>query len=195
MTDHSEARRIAPLRLFAALVVVTVAADQLTKWWALSALDPAAEARPLLGNLIRLNLTFNPGAALSFGSSATGILTVISAAVVVAVIVFARRLKSRAWAATLGLLLGGAMGNLIDRLLRAPGVGRGHVVDFIDYHVFIGNVADIAIVGAAAMAMLLTLRGIGLDGMKDTERDATSVPDESETHGPLPPADSSGVRP
>ncbi len=166
MSGDSEPRRRSPLPLLAAVVLVTVVIDQLTKWWALTSLDPADGPRPLLGDLLRLNLTFNPGAALSLGSSATGVLTVISVAVVVAVIVFARRLRSKAWATTLGLLLGGAIGNLIDRLFRSPGVGRGHVVDFIDYHVFIGNVADIAIVVAAGIAILLTFRGIGLDGRR-----------------------------
>ncbi len=64
-----------------------------------------------------------------------------------------------------GLLLGGALGNLVDRFLRAPGPGRGHVVDFIDYFgLFVGNVADIAIVVAAGLIMVLTFRGTSLAG-------------------------------
>ena len=70
------------------------------------------------------------------------------------------------WLAALGLLLGGALGNLTDRLFREPGFGRGHVVDFIDYRVFIGNVADIAIVTAACLVALLSVRGIALDGTR-----------------------------
>ena len=77
----------------------------------------------------------------------------------------ANRLGSRGWTLALGLLLGGALGNLIDRLSREPGFARGHVVDFIDYgDWFIGNVADIAIVVAACLIAILGLRGIGLDG-------------------------------
>ena len=74
-------------------------------------------------------------------------MTGIALAVLVAIVVVARQLGSRAWAVALGLLLGGAIGNLTDRFVRAPGRGQGHVVDFIDYNRwFIGNVADIAIV-------------------------------------------------
>ena len=70
-------------------------------------------------------------------------------------------------AADLRLLLAGALGNLADRFFREPGPGRGHVVDFIDYHgLFVGNVADIAIVAAAVLVGLLGLRGIGLDGAR-----------------------------
>jgi signal peptidase II len=78
-----------------------------------------------------------------------------------------RRLGSRGWAVALGMLLGGAVGNLADRLAREPGFGRGHVVDFLDYAgFFVGNVADIAIVAAAALIVLLSLRGVGLDGRR-----------------------------
>jgi len=83
----------------------------------------------------------------------------------VVIIRTARRIGSRGWAWALGLLLGGSLGNLTDRMVREPGPGRGHVVDFIDYFgLFIGNVADIAIVGAAVLIGLLALRGIGVDG-------------------------------
>ena len=72
---------------------------------------------------------------------------------------FAARARSRGQALTLGLLLGGAASNLIDRLFRAPGPGVGRVVDFIDYHGwFIGNVADIAIVVSTAILVLLAMR-------------------------------------
>jgi signal peptidase II len=95
----------------------------------------------------------------------TWVLTVVAVVVVVVVVRSARRLGSAGWAVTLGLLLGGAAGNLTDRLLREPGFGRGHVIDFIDYAgLFIGNVADIAIVVAAVAVALQALRGVGLDG-------------------------------
>ncbi len=83
------------------------------------------------------------------------------------------KIRSRAWAITLGLLLGGAIGNLIDRLFRYPGFAHGHVVDFIGYwNWFTGNVADIAIVVAAVMLALLSVRGIGLDGRREADREA-----------------------
>jgi signal peptidase II len=94
----------------------------------------------------------------------TWVLTVIAVVVVVVVVRVASRLQSRVWALTLGLLLGGALGNLTDRLFRAPGVARGHVVDFLELpHWPIFNVADSAIVTAGVLVVLLTLLGVGLD--------------------------------
>ncbi|GMA85404.1 hypothetical protein GCM10025868_06540 [Angustibacter aerolatus] len=110
-------------------------------------------------------------------------LTVVAAVIVVVVVRSARRLGSRAWAVALGLLLGGALGNLVDRLVRTPGLGRGHVVDFIAYgHLFIGNVADVAIVVAAALMALLSLRGVGLDGRRG-DRQAAGSADAAEPEG------------
>jgi signal peptidase II len=87
--------------------------------------------------------------------------------VLVVVIRVSRRLGSSGWAWALGLLLGGALGNLTDRVVRDPGFGRGHVVDFLNYNGwFIGNVADIAIVGAAVGIGVLALRGVGVDGKR-----------------------------
>lgn len=147
----------------AAAVVVT---DQLTKAWALHALSDGVR-RPLVGDLLALVLVHNPGAAFSLATGQTWLLTAVAVCVVGVVVRVARRLAYLPWAAALGLVLGGAVGNLIDRLVRAPGVFRGHVVDFIDYGgAFVGNVADIAIVAAAGLIIVLTLRGIELDGSR-----------------------------
>ncbi|WP_457253007.1 signal peptidase II [Pedococcus sp. P5_B7] len=155
--------------LFALLVgsaVVAYALDQVTKAWALSALDVGSPVN-VVGELIRLNLIRNAGAAFSIGDNATWVLTLIAFGVLVVIVRTARRIGSRGWAWALGLLLGGSLGNLTDRMTREPGPGRGHVVDFIDYFgLFIGNVADIAIVGAALLIGLLALRGIGVDGRR-----------------------------
>jgi signal peptidase II len=155
--------------LFGLLVgsaVVTYALDQATKAWALSSLEPGSPV-DLAGEFIRLNLIRNAGAAFSIGDGATWVLTLIAFGVLVVNIRTARRIGSRGWAWALGLLLGGSLGNLTDRMTREPGPGRGHVVDFIDYFgLFIGNVADIAIVGAALLIGLLALRGIGVDGRR-----------------------------
>lgn len=155
--------------LFALLVgsaVVAYALDQVTKAWALSALDVGSPVN-VVGELIRLNLIRNAGAAFSIGDNATWVLTLIAFGVLVVIIRTSRRIGSRGWAWALGLLLGGSLGNLTDRMTREPGPGRGHVVDFIDYFgLFIGNVADIAIVGAALLIGLLALRGIGVDGRR-----------------------------
>ncbi len=149
---------------FALIAVAVVAADQATKLWAVSALT-RGERTPVLGDLLGLTLVRNEGAALSIGTGMTWVFTVAAVAVTVVVVRIANRLGSRGWTAALGLLLGGAIGNLIDRLFRDPGFGSGHVVDFIAYaDWFVGNVADIAIVAAAALMVILGIRGVGVDG-------------------------------
>ncbi|MDF2143728.1 signal peptidase II [Knoellia sp. p5-6-4] len=165
-TDTSALQRS---RLFAVLggtAAVVLLLDQLSKLWALRSLTPG-DPVDLVGSLIRLNLIRNPGAAFSIGTGATWVLTLIACGVLVFILVTARRLGSTAWAWALGLLLGGSLGNLADRVFREPGPGRGHVVDFIDYFGwFIGNVADIAIVGAAGVIAVLATMGIGVDGAR-----------------------------
>ncbi|GAA1905525.1 signal peptidase II [Lapillicoccus jejuensis] len=159
--------------LLAVIAAVAYVLDQLTKLWAVAALGDGLP-RPLLGSLLRLQLIRNPGAAFSLGTGSTWVLTVVAVVVLVVIVRFSRRLGSLGWAWAFGLLLGGALGNLTDRLVREPGFGRGHVVDFIDYYdLFIGNVADIAIVAAAVLIALLALRGIGVDGRREgrTERE------------------------
>lgn len=141
--------------------------DQGTKAWVLVTLVEG-ERVPVLGDLLSLRLLFNPGAALSIAEGMTWILTIIATAVVVYVVRASRRIGSVGWAIALGLLLGGALGNLGDRIFRAPGFARGHVVDFIAYgDLFVGNVADIAIVVAAGLIMLLAFRGVQIDGTQD----------------------------
>ncbi|WP_172655864.1 signal peptidase II [Demequina maris] len=132
--------------LYAAGVVIV---DQLTKQWALETLEPYVK-HPVIGDLLSIQLVFNSGAAFSLGDETTWILTIIAALVTVGIVVYGRRAQ-RPWAAAVfGVALGGALGNLIDRLLRQPSFGEGHVVDMINYaDQFVGNVADIAIVGAA----------------------------------------------
>lgn len=151
------------------LVVVAVAVvvvDLVTKQLALARLAEG-ETVPVVDGLLMLRLVFNPGAAFSFATGMTWVFTIIAASVVVVVARVSRRLGSRAWAWALGLLLGGAVGNLLDRLFRPPGFARGHVVDFIDYAgLFVGNVADIAIVVAAVLIAWLGLRGVGVDGTR-----------------------------
>ena len=137
-----------------------VAIDQVTKAWAEVALGDGERIR-LLGEFLSLRLVYNAGAALSIGSGYTVILTTVAIVVTGLIIRYARRLTSRWWPVVSDLVLGGAVGNLIDRLSRPPGFAVGHVVDFIDYNGwFVGNVADIAIVGGALAAVCLSLFGI-----------------------------------
>ncbi len=151
------------------LVVAGVALvlDQGSKLWALHALDDGRTIA-LVGDALRLRLVFNPGAAFSIGQSMTWVMTLVSLAVTIAIATLVRRLGSRSWAVALGLLLGGSTGNLIDRFFRDPGPLRGHVVDFIDYgDLFVGNVADIAIVGAAGLLLRLVLTNTRIDGQEE----------------------------
>jgi signal peptidase II len=154
-------------RLYAVLLGIAAAVlvlDQGSKAWALHSLDPGAPV-DLVGSFLRLNLIRNPGAAFSIGHGSTWLLTAVSLGILVWVVVGARKVGNMPWAVALGLLLGGALGNLVDRLLRAPGPGRGHVVDFIDYFgLFIGNVADVAIVAGAGIIMVLAYRGTSVAG-------------------------------
>ena len=142
------------------VAIIVVILDQVSKIWAERTLELGGAPKPFIGTLIQLRLIYNPGAALSLGSGMTWVLTLISIGVVVFIAIMAKKLSSQLWVITLGLLLGGALGNLIDRLFRAPGFPEGHVVDFLDYGIFIGNVADIAIVGAAILIGVLSLIGI-----------------------------------
>lgn len=118
----------------------------------------------LLGGQLRLGVTRNSGAAFSFAEGYTILFTAVAVVVVVVIARISRRLYSGAWAVSLGLLLGGATGNLLDRLLRSPGPGRGAVVDFIDFGVWPSfNVADSGIVVGGLLAVLLSFRGIEVD--------------------------------
>ncbi|MGJ9412024.1 signal peptidase II [Aeromicrobium sp. CF4.19] len=148
-------------------VVLAYALDQVTKVVAVARLEgePSVEVVPGL-----LSLTFlrNPGAAFGMGASMTVLLSLVSIAVVVVVSRMATRLRDAGWAVGLGLLLAGALGNLTDRILREPGVLRGHVVDFIDYGPFVGNVADIYLTVAAVVIVWRSWRGIALDGTKES---------------------------
>ena len=170
LTPRPTPSRRALVTALSVLAVLVVAVDQATKALAVARLQPD-EPVPLIGDLLQLRITRNAGAAFSMGTGATWLLTLVAVVIVVVVLRSVRRLASRGWALALGLLLGGALGNLVDRLVREPGLGRGHVVDFLAYgHLFIGNVADIAIVAAALLMALLSVRGIGLDGSRMSPR-------------------------
>lgn len=179
-------RRRRLLRVFGLLTALVLVVDQLTKVWAVAALEPG-ERIALLGELFGLQLVRNDGAALSIGGGMTWVLSLVATVVVVVIVRVSRRLGSTAWAVTLGLLLGGALGNLVDRLVREPAPLHGHVVDFLAYwRLFIGNVADIAIVVAAVLVVWLTARGVHVDGTRDgATPDEPAGSDRSDVDGPL----------
>ncbi|MCU1444554.1 signal peptidase II [Cryobacterium sp.] len=159
-TRSRRASRLAWPAFAIALVVILV--DQASKWWAVAELDNG-KVIPVIGDLIRFVLVYNPGAAFSIGANFTWIFAVLAAAAVVWITVLTWRVESRGWMIALGLLLGGATTHLGDRLFREPGFARGHVVDFIGYgNLFIGNVADIAIFTGAVMLAVLTVMGVHL---------------------------------
>jgi len=120
----------------------------------------------LLGGLLTLRLYRNPGAAFSFGSSYTVVYALIAVGVLAGIIRISGRLRSWPWAIALGLLLGGAAGNLVDRLFRSPGPLHGAVVDWIKLAYFppVFNIADSAITVGAALLVLASVRGWRLDG-------------------------------
>jgi signal peptidase II len=151
--------RLYGMMLMLAAVVVLV--DQLTKLWAVSVLSDG-ERVAVIPPLIHFRLFYNGGAAFSVGTSATPVIALVSAVAVVGILYTARRLASPGWALVLGVLLGGAVSHLGDRLFREPGFSRGHVVDFIDYGPFVGNVADIALTCGCVAMVLLSLRGVRL---------------------------------
>jgi signal peptidase II len=122
----------------------------------------------LLGGFLKLRVDRNPGAAFSFAPGLTIVFSLIAITVVVVILRSSRRIRSLPWAITLGLLLGGATGNLIDRIFRSPGLFRGWVVDWIQVpHWPVFNLADSAIVCGGILAVLLSARGIRLDGQRE----------------------------
>lgn len=152
------------IRVWLAVTLTVYLLDQSTKLWAESALADG-RARSLLGELLQLRLAHNPGAAFSTGTGYTVILTVIALVVIAVCVTMASRLASMGWAVALGLLLGGALGNVTDRIFRDPSPFRGHVVDFLELpHWPIFNLADMAICSAAALFVLLSFRGVRFDG-------------------------------
>jgi signal peptidase II len=157
-----------PVSVLLAVALFVLAADVISKIVVVAQLSGHAPIR-LLGGLLTLRLIRNSGAAFSIGTSLTVVFTAIAVGVIVFILRTARRLRSLPWAITLGLLLGGAMGNLADRLFRAPGPMRGDVVDWIELpHWPVFNLADSAIVCGGVIAVLLAIRGLRMDGTVDT---------------------------
>jgi signal peptidase II len=157
------------VRLLALIAVLVLAADIITKVVAVAQLEDRAPVE-LLGGLVFLQLVRNPGAAFSLATGYTWVLTIVAIAVVVVIARVARRLRSTGWAIALGLVLGGALGNLTDRLFRAPGPLQGHVVDVVSLFTPDGrawpvfNLADSSIVSGGVLLVLLALLGRELDG-------------------------------
>ena len=162
-----KAKSSVALRVLATIGValLVVLADQLAKNTVIANLQPGV-SRPFLGNVVRLYLVFNDSAAFSMGFGITWIFTLISSLAVVALCIYATRVKTVLWAGLTGAAIGGVLGNLIDRLFRAPGFPSGHVVDFIQipFNFAIFNIADTAICVVATIVVILVARGHKIGG-------------------------------
>ncbi len=153
--------------LFGVVGLLILGLDQLTKVLALRHLTPG-EPVEVIGSLLKFNLIRNPGAAFSLGSDFTPVISAIQIIVAIGVVWLSRKLGSIGWAVAFGLLFGGAVGNITDRIFREPSPFHGHVVDFLQTpHWAIFNIADMAVTSAAILLIIQTLRGIKLDGTKD----------------------------
>lgn len=164
VTRHRHRRSLA---VFGAVALVAYLIDLTTKLLAVAHLTGRAAPVRVVGDLLQLELTRNPGAAFSTGTSYTVVLSCVAIVVAIAVLWVARRVASIGWAIGLGFLLAGVCGNLTDRIFREPGVLRGHVVDFLALpHWPIFNVADMCIDIAAAFIVVQAIRGVTLTGTR-----------------------------
>lgn len=155
--------------LLVAFALTAYVIDQLTKIWVVSTMVEG-QVTAVLPPVLSWHFIRNSGAAFSIGTEITWVFTIIQALVSIAIITQIGKVASKGWAVALGLVLGGALGNLTDRLFREPAFGQGHVVDFIALPNFaIFNIADTAVVSGVILICLLTLRGIGLDGRRSNE--------------------------
>lgn len=153
------------LRLLLSIAAIILALDVVTKVLAVKLLPPGQPV-PIIGDTVTWTLVRNSGAAFSMATGYTWVLTLIATGVVAGIFWMGRRLVSPWWAVGLGMILGGAMGNLVDRFFRAPGPLRGHVVDFLSvgwWPVF--NVADPSVVGGAILLVVLSIFGFDFDSV------------------------------
>jgi signal peptidase II len=162
------------LRLLVSVAAVVLVLDIVTKVLAVRLLPPGQPVS-IIGDTVTWTLVRNSGAAFSMATGYTWVLTLIATGVVVGIFWMGRRLVSPWWAVGLGMILGGAMGNLVDRFFRAPGPLRGHVVDFLSvgwWPVF--NVADPSVVGGAILLVVLSIFGFDFDtvGRRKSDEDA-----------------------
>jgi signal peptidase II len=169
------------LRLLLAVAGVVLALDVITKVLAVKMLTPGQPVS-IIGDTVTWTLVRNSGAAFSMATGYTWVLTLVAIGVVVGIFWMGRRLVSPWWALGLGMILGGALGNLVDRFFRSPGPLRGHVVDFLSigwWPVF--NVADPAVVGGAILLVALSLFGYDFDTTGRRGPEPSTPGDKAET--------------
>ena len=170
-TSLSEPRPGRPrLVLLLTVAVLVLVLDVASKHLAVDRLSDRGPVEVIDG-VLHLQLVRNSGAAFGFAPGLTVVLTVIAAAVVVVILRAARALRSAWWAVALGLVLGGAVGNLLDRIFRNPGLFRGRVVDFLELpHWPVFNLADSCIISGGVLMVLLSVRGVRHDGSREPAR-------------------------
>lgn len=141
--------------------------DQLTKVLITQNLHEGQQVE-VLGQVLQFHFVKNSGAAFSLASGSTWVFSIIATGVTAFILWYATRIRSYSWAILFGMLLGGTVGNLTDRLFREPGFGVGHVIDFLQVWGFpaIFNIADSFIVASMGLFIILTLRGVGIDGRR-----------------------------
>lgn len=193
-TDAADSGAAAPdgprprrqVRLLLGVAAVVLVCDIVTKVLAVKLLTPGQPVS-IIGDTVTWTLVRNSGAAFSMATGYTWVLTLIATGVVIGIMWMGRRLLSPWWAIGLGMILGGATGNLVDRFFRSPGPLRGHVVDFFSVGWFpVFNVADPSVVGGAILLVALSLFGFDFDS--PTRR--TSAPPTVPSDRPAePPAD------
>ncbi|MEX2441074.1 MAG: signal peptidase II [Pontimonas sp.] len=150
--------------LIAVQALAWIVLDQWSKWWAESELE-FREYVPLWGDLFGFRLVYNPGAAFGIAADYTWVLAIVAALAVAGLVWFSLSTRHWLWAIGLGAMTGGAISHLGDRLFREPGFAIGHIVDFLDYAgFFVGNVADIALVGGAIVLVLASVIGAPREG-------------------------------
>jgi signal peptidase II len=170
-TSVSTTSRRRSLAVFVTVGTLAYLIDLLTKWLAVRELHPGEQVQ-VVGDFLTLYLVRNPGAAFSTGPEFTMVFSLIAFAATTVVVVLAFRLGSVFWAVGLGFLLGGVLGNLTDRIFRAPGFLEGHVVDFLrlpNWPVF--NCADIFIDIAAGVIIVQAMRGVAISGARGGDGD------------------------
>ncbi|WP_089876288.1 MULTISPECIES: signal peptidase II [unclassified Leifsonia] len=169
------------MAVLAVVALCVYLVDQIAKVLVVSNLYEGQQIE-VLGQLLQFHFVKNAGAAFSIGSGSTWIFSIVGVGVLGFVIWYAPRIRSTAWAVLFGLLLGGLLGNLTDRLFREPGFGVGHVVDFLQIPLLpaIFNLADVAIVSSMALFLILTLRGVGLDGRHARDEDEDEADADAE---------------
>ncbi|MDT0330441.1 signal peptidase II [Nocardiopsis lambiniae] len=181
-----------PPRRYPMLVLIALTAigvDLLTKEWVLATFHEG-ERLDVIGSVVQFTLVYNTGAAFSMGTDHTWVFSTIATVVVIAIACYGLRVRSAWWAVALGLMMGGAAGNLLDRIFREPEPFHGAVVDFVKVMSFpVFNVADSCVVVGAILVVALTFKGLDPDGTWASDKTEAAVATTDDTEGDTAPGD------